>query len=86
MTYAKRVDENQALIVQALRRVGAEVQSLASVGKGCPDLLCAFRGVNYLLEVKNGMLSPSKRRLTVDEAAWHEALGTQGAGSDCGDG
>jgi hypothetical protein len=69
---AKRVDENQALIVQALRKVGARVQSLAMVGHGCPDLLVSRNGVNFLLEVKNGMLSPSKRELTNDERAWHD--------------
>lgn len=71
MRRAARVDDNQALIVQALRRVGAEVQSLAMVGDGCPDLLVAFRSANFLLEVKDGSKPPSKRKLTADEAAWH---------------
>lgn len=64
---AHKVDDNQGEIVQALRDVGATVQSLASVGSGCPDLVCGFRGQNYLLEVK-----APKGRLTVFEAAWHE--------------
>lgn len=46
-------DANQAPIVEALRRVGATVQLLHSVGAGCPDLLVGFRGANFLLEVKN---------------------------------
>lgn len=49
-----RVDGNQADIVAALRAVGATVQPLHTVGKGCPDLLVGYRGVNHLLEVKNG--------------------------------
>lgn len=49
----KRVDKNQADIVNALRAVGASVAVLSAVGRGVPDLLVGFRGVNYLLEVKN---------------------------------
>ena len=71
--YARRVDDNQAEIVQALRASGASVQHLYAVGHGCPDLLVARAGVNYLLEVKDCRKSPSERRLTPDEAAWHQA-------------
>ena len=52
MRRAAKIDANQTEIVKALRQVGASVQSLASTGKGCPDLLVGFRGVNWLLEVK----------------------------------
>ncbi len=67
----KRIDANHSEIVAALRRVGAQVQSLASVGGGVPDLLVAFRGGWYVLEVKDGSKPPSKRRLTPAEAEWH---------------
>lgn len=66
-----KVDANQAEIVQVLRRIGATVQSLAEVGDGCPDFLVGFRGRNYLLEVKDGSKSLSRRRLTEDEQRWH---------------
>lgn len=66
-----KVDGNQAAIVKALRAVGASVVSLASQGKGCPDLLAGRGGINYLLEVKDGSLSPSRRELTPDEAEFH---------------
>lgn len=71
MTYAKRADANQADITAALRRVGASVQPLHTVGKGCPDLLVGFRGSNFILEVKNGAKSASRQKLTPDEAQWH---------------
>lgn len=71
----KRVDANQKEIVAALRKVGATVQTLHEVGKGCPDLLVAFRGVNYLLEVKDGKKTPSKQRLNEDEQEWHAKWG-----------
>lgn len=69
---AKRVDNNHVEIVKGLRAVGAEVQSLASVGNGCVDALVAFRGVWYVGEIKDGAKPPSKRKLTDDEIDWHE--------------
>jgi len=66
-----RVDGNQGEIVDALREVGATVQPIHTVGRGCPDLLVGFRGVNYLAEVKDGSKPPSGRRLTKDEGQWH---------------
>jgi len=62
-----RVDDNQHEIVNALRDIGASVLSLATIGGGCPDLVVGYRGTNYLLEVKDGGKSPSKRKLTKDE-------------------
>ena len=62
----KRVDANQAAIVAALRKAGASVQSLASIGKGCPDLLVGVSGKRtWLLEVKS-----AKGVLTDAEVSW----------------
>lgn len=69
---SKRVDANHSDIVNGLRAVGAEVQSLAGIGRGCVDALVAFRGVWYVGEIKDGSKPPSKRALTLDEAIWHE--------------
>jgi hypothetical protein len=68
---AKRTDGNQAEIVRALRSAGATVQTLHTVGKGCPDLVVGFRGSNYLLEIKDFRKPPSARKLTEDETRWH---------------
>lgn len=73
MRRAAKVDRNQPEIVGALRAVGASVEPLHAVGKGCPDLLVGFRGVNHLLEVKDGDLPPSARKLTDAQADWHPA-------------
>jgi hypothetical protein len=67
-----RIDSNQPAIVKALRAVGASVQSLADMGRGVPDLLVGWHGVNWLMEVKDGAKPPSARRLTPDEQQWHE--------------
>jgi Holliday junction resolvase len=73
MRRAAKIDANQTEIVKALRSVGASVQSLASTGKGCPDLLVGFRGVNWLLEIKDGQKVKSARKLTDDQVVWHES-------------
>jgi hypothetical protein len=52
MKYARRVDANQKAIAEALRAAGVSVIDLPN-GDGIPDLLCGFRGLNILLEVKN---------------------------------
>lgn len=49
---AAKVDGPQAAIVQALRGMGAACCSTATLGKGAPDLLCAFRSALVWLEVK----------------------------------
>ena len=64
MRRAAKVDANQTEIVKALRQVGASVQSLAATGKGCPDLLVGIRGLNFLIEVKDGAKPRSDRKLT----------------------
>lgn len=68
-----RLDANHNDIVKALRAVGASVQSLASVGGGCPDILVGVRKVNAVFEIKDGTQSPSRRALTDDEKDWHAA-------------
>jgi hypothetical protein len=67
---AARVDANHAEIVGALRAYGCSVQSLAGVADGCPDLLIGIHGRTGLLEVKDGAVAPSKRRLTPDQVRW----------------
>jgi len=64
---AARIDANQQEIVAGLRDCGYSVLSLAAVGEGCPDLLVGAAGKNYLLEVKDGNKSPSRRVLTQDQ-------------------
>jgi len=49
---AAKVDRAHVPIVEGLRDAGALVQSLAPVGKGCPDLLVCYRRDLTLLEIK----------------------------------
>jgi len=66
MRRAARIDRNHVEIVEALRGVGASVQDLAAVGKGCPDLLVGYRGQNYVIEVK-----APKGTATKAQVFWH---------------
>jgi hypothetical protein len=67
-----RVDGNHGDVVKALRDAGIGAVSTASVGDGFGDVVAGFRGVNVLLEVKDGDKEPSKRRLTAAERAFHD--------------
>ncbi len=67
-----RTDANHSAIVEALRGIGASVVSLADLGGGIPDLLIGFRGVNLLLEVKDGDKPISQRKLTQAEEKFFE--------------
>lgn len=73
MKYAAQSDANQPEIMQALRKVGCQVESLHRLGKGVPDLLVKTRGGRLLLmEIKDGSKPPSKRTLTVHQKRFHE--------------
>lgn len=70
---ARRTDANQQDIMDALRQIGASVQSLHKVGDGCPDIAAAYANKNLFLEIKDGNQPPSKRRLTPAESEWQKA-------------
>ena len=72
MRRAARVDDNQSEIVATFRRLGASVAILSGVGQGVPDILIGYRGRDALVEIKDGAKPPSKRRLTKDEAEFHQ--------------
>lgn len=72
MRRAAKVDDNQKEVVQALRKVGATVQSLAAIGDGCPDLLVGYNGKTVLMEIKDGSKPPSACALTPAQQLWHK--------------
>lgn len=73
MRRAAKIDANQPEIVGALRKIGCSVQHLHTIGRGCPDILIGHIGQNYLAEIKDGSLAPSRRGLTKDEIDWQES-------------
>jgi Holliday junction resolvase len=60
-------------VVKALRKIGATVADTSGVGEGFPDIVCGFRGVNWMIEVKDGKKPPSRRKLTPDQAEFFMA-------------
>lgn len=71
MRRAAKIDRNQPELVDMARRMGASVWITAALGKGAPDVVLGLPRANVLVEVKDGLLPPSKRRLTPDEAEFH---------------
>ena len=71
MRRAGRVDANQPDIVRDLRQCGCSVAITSAVGDGFVDIVVGFRGINVLLEIKDGDKPPSKRKLTPAEADFH---------------
>ena len=82
---AAKTDGNQSEIVATLKAGGAQILSLASMGRGVPDLLIVvptadpeliaqtaerIGGVYFLAEVKT-----SKGKLSTRQIDWHKAWG-----------
>ena len=78
---AKKTDTNQTQIMKTLRDLGVFVFSLHEVGKGVPDLLCAFRGHWRLAEIK----SDKKWKLTPAQKDFHAECGAKIAILTCPD-
>jgi len=71
MTF-KRTDSNHAEIIKALRKIpNLSVFSTHEVGKGFPDIVIGYKGINYLIEIKDGKKPPSARKLTDAELDFH---------------
>jgi len=69
----KRTDSNHAEIIKALRKIpNLSVFSTHEVGKGFPDIVIGYKGINYLIEIKDGNKPPSSRKLTPDEVKFHQ--------------
>lgn len=67
MSRARKTDSNQKQLVNQLRKLGMSVAVTSSLGDGFPDLVVGFRSQNFLFELKNPNLPPSRRKLTPDE-------------------
>lgn len=68
---AAKTDGNQAEIVEGLRAIGCSVRPTHTAGKGFTDLVVGFRGLNFLIEIKDPKQIPSKRKLTPDQVKFH---------------
>ena len=66
MTYARRVDENQGEVVNAIEKAGGVVTYLYRVGEGVSDLLVSFRQQWLVFEVKKD----ARQKLTKPQIDW----------------
>lgn len=64
--HKSKVDHNHSDIVEALRQIGAYVIDCSAL-RNAFDLLVAYKGQLFIVEVKNGELAPSQRKLTSGE-------------------
>ena len=71
MRRAARTDHNHQEIINALKKVGCTVSDTSAVGGGFPDLVAGIKGINYMIEVKDGNKSPSRRTLTDAQVRFH---------------
>ncbi len=72
----RKVDANQAVIVDALRKIGACVIDLSASGEGVMDLLVCYRRRTWMVEVKN--LKGRGDILTPAQIKLHAAIGDAG--------
>ena len=63
---AAKVDANQPEIVAAFRKLGCSVLIISQL-KNCCDVFISKGGVTVAVEIKDGTLPPSKRKLTEGE-------------------
>ena len=71
MRRAARIDANQTELVEFFRKAGASVLCTHTLGQGAPDIIVGYRGLNELVEIKDGDKPPSQRKLTPDEKEFH---------------
>jgi hypothetical protein len=70
----KRTDANHKEIIDAIRKIPAlSVFSTHTIGKGFPDIVIGYKGINYLVEIKDGAKTKSQKKLTDDEIRFHQS-------------
>jgi len=52
MSYYKRVDKNQGVIVSTFRQLGYSVAFTHAIGRGFPDIVVGKNGKTHLIEIK----------------------------------
>lgn len=67
-----RKDANHVKVVEQLRKAGVSVLDIA-VLKNCCDIVCGFRGKNFLFEIKDPEKVKSQKRLTPGEEIFHKS-------------
>lgn len=71
LRYGAKKDANHYEVVDALRAAGCLVEDMGHVGCGFPDLMCAYRGVIFLVEIKNPKSKYGRHGLNKRQKEWH---------------
>ena len=71
-SWAKKVDANQQEIIDALKRIGCEVEPISGCA-GMPDLLVSLGSRLFLIEVKN---IEGKNKVNDDQVEFHKRFPT----------
>jgi hypothetical protein len=69
----RKTDANHKDILTFLHHIPAlSVFSAHSIGKGFPDIVVGYKGLNYLFEIKDGKKSKSQKQLTEAQKEFHK--------------
>ena len=73
MNYAKRTDDNHREVIDAFRKAmpDAVLFDASGAGRGFPDTVVSWRGINFLFEIKDPAKCPSARSLTDAQKEFH---------------
>ena len=70
----KKTDSNHKELMDMIRKIpNASVFSTHTLGKGFPDIVIGYKGLNYLVEIKDGNKPKSAQKLTADEIKFHDS-------------
>jgi len=68
----RRTDANHKSLINSIRQIPSiSVFSTHTLGKGFPDIVVGYKGINYLFEIKDSAKTPSQKKLTPDEVKFH---------------
>lgn len=68
----RRTDANHKQLINQIRQVPfISVFSTHELGKGFPDIVVGYRGINYLFEIKDENKTASQKKLTDAEVKFH---------------
>jgi len=68
----RKTDSNHKEIMNQLRKIpNISVFSTHTIGKGFSDIVVGYKGLNYLIEIKDGKKSKSQKKLTEAEIKFH---------------
>jgi len=70
--YGAKKDANHFEIMNYLKKLGAYVLDMSTLGQGVPDLMVLINGKNYLVDIKNPKTGYGRRGLNERQKRWAE--------------